>query len=173
MSCRACESLVSDSNDILELAAFPADRCSMTAASANPMAGLYRRLSNLGLQRAYVRSTILPSWWDDHAADEESGFAHAAMLVAKHTGLSVERLLAPDAELELLPTAHAKLKKPANVRDEDLALARSITTQVARLAASAVASPAPERLPSARAIRHAILRQGAPWVALDHLVSHC
>ncbi|MBI5545494.1 MAG: ImmA/IrrE family metallo-endopeptidase [Deltaproteobacteria bacterium] len=165
--------LVSVPSAILKPSAHSAGRCEMTAATLKPMTALYKRLSHLGLTRSYVRSTLLPSWWNDDVADEESGFAHAAMLVAKHTGLPVERLLAPNGKLELLATAPAKFKKAANVRDEDLALARSLMTQVAQMVASAVASPAPKRLPSADAIRQAILRRGAPWVGLEHLVPFC
>ena len=39
----------------------------------NPMKKLYKRLSQVGLTRTFVRATALPSWWEDELALTPAG----------------------------------------------------------------------------------------------------
>jgi len=62
------------------------------AAQTNPMKELYGRLSDLGVPKKYVRSALLPSWWDDAAAKTPAGYAEALTYVSKRLGVSMDVL---------------------------------------------------------------------------------
>ena len=74
----------------------------MTAAP-NPMRDLYRRLSEAGFSRPYVRDVVLPDWWDDDAAKTDEGFAEAAMIVARNLGFDYRSVRDVNQQLSPLP----------------------------------------------------------------------
>ena len=55
----------------------------------NPIKKLYQRLSDVGLTRAFVKKTALPSWWDDEVAANPSGYAQGLLLLSRHLGLDL------------------------------------------------------------------------------------
>ena len=103
-------------------------------SAVNPMRRLYRKLSAFGLPKSFVREAILPSWWDDQAAESEAGFSEALMLVARHTGLDLASLRSDAPSACPAGGAPVKYKKARGGSEEDLFLARILTTQVARIA---------------------------------------
>jgi hypothetical protein len=136
------------------------------------MKALYGRLSKLGFPKPYVRSTILPPWWDDEAGASEAGFTEALMLVSRHIGVDLSDLQA-SAELPTLGRrVPAKFKKAKGVSTDAVAVARSLATQVACFVSSAMSAPV-AMPPSAAELREAILDSGEPWVALGSLVDAC
>lgn len=137
----------------------------------NPMLRLYQRLNSVGFSQHYVQQTILPSWWDDEAANNPTGLYQAMSLISRHTGISLATLRASDSSLQLNASA-CKFKKLASTDEDELDVARSLALQVAKLAAGAITTPV--QLPnSAETVRQAILAQGKPWVSLGLLVSYC
>ncbi len=46
---------------------------------SNPMKPLYRRLSEVGLSRDFVKKTALPSWWEDEIASNPAGYAQGLL----------------------------------------------------------------------------------------------
>ena len=145
----------------------------MVTANSNPMKTLYGRLSAIGLPRGYVRSIILPSWWDDEAADDAAGYAEALMLVSRHLGIRIQSLRdSSAAALMSEPSLECKFKRARVVSDGDVALAQRLAIQVARLAAGAT-TIAVQDVPAAVELRELILESGHPWLGLDALLDHC
>jgi hypothetical protein len=136
------------------------------------MKALYGRLSELGLTRAYVRQTVLPSWWDDEAAATDAGFAEAVMLVSRHVGVDLSTLRHQAGTPSLRSGVPCKFKKAQGSSNDDVALARSLATQVAMLASSAMPQAADVPLAAAE-VRALILDKGEPWVSLGALVDYC
>lgn len=134
---------------------------------------LYRRLTAVGLTRAYVVGTALPTWWDDEVAANPAGFAQGMLLISRHLGLDLASLQNPSESVRLRSFGVCKFKKRPDVSEDQLALARVIATRAAQLAAAAVSSR-PLPIPSDPLdIRQLILDRGACWVSLDELLEYC
>jgi IrrE N-terminal-like domain len=139
----------------------------------NPITKLYRRLGEVGLTRAYIKRTALPSWWDDDVASNPSGYAQGLLLLSRHLGLDLASMQSEDEPVRLRDFGTCKFKKRSDVSEDALALARVLATRAAQLAASAVSIPA-ETIPiNAAEIRQQILSDDAHWVGLKQLLSYC
>ena len=141
--------------------------------AANPIKELYRRLSDVGLTRAFVKKTALPSWWDDEAASNPSGYSQGLLLLSRHLGLDLASLQSESEPIRLRDFGTCKFKKRSDVSEDDLALARVLATRAAQLAASAVSIPAATIPISASDIRDQILGDDAHWVGLNELLQYC
>lgn len=141
----------------------------------SPINSLYSKLSaDLGLTKAYVRSTLLPSWWDDEAAKTPAGLAEARLYIARHAGIELNSLIDPAAKAVLSTAAKTKYKLPKGNSESDVTVARSLAEQAARFAVLGVeATFSAAGLPAAAAVRRSILDRGTPWVSLDALVAYC
>jgi hypothetical protein len=137
----------------------------------NPMAEVYKRLSGLGLPKTYVRATVLPSWWDDDAATSPAGLAEAKMLIARHVGIDLADLKGTETPKPGMITKY-KFKKAKKSSGDDVDLARRLASQVAFLAAHAVAAPI-VKLPTAAEIRARLIDEGNPWIGLECLLDFC
>lgn len=140
---------------------------------ANPMKNLYRRLSEVGLTRAFVRKTALPSWWDDEVAANPAGYAQGLLLLSRHLGLDLRSLQDEAVPVRLRDFGVCKYKKRAEVTEDELALARVMATRAAQLAAEAMPEPPASFPTSAGEFRQQILDRGASWVGLRELLDYC
>lgn len=138
---------------------------------ANLMKGLYAKLGGMGLSKKYVRSTLLPSWWDDEAAATPSGYSEALMLISRHVGVDIASLRSEKETARPAVEAPFKYKKISGTADEELTLARILATQVANLAALG-APPSRNAPSSAGEIRQKIL-EGGGCVDLESLLDFC
>ena len=84
----------------------------------NQMRILYGRLRKLGLPTSYVRDTLLPSWWDDSAAEKPAGFVEALMLISRHVGIDMANLCDADVGIELARKISCKFKKSPEVSED-------------------------------------------------------
>jgi IrrE N-terminal-like domain len=141
--------------------------------NANPMKALYARLSAVGLTKAFVQKTALPSWWDDEAALSPSGYVQGLLLLSRHLGVELASLQDTGAAIRLRSFGACKFKKANDVSEDDLALARVLATRAAQLAAEATANPILPLPSNAGEIRQQILDGGAPWVGLSELIDFC
>lgn len=137
------------------------------------MSRLYRRLSRAGLTRQYIRSTVLPSWWDDEIALNAAGYAQGLLLLARHLGLDLSSLQDDTVPVRLRELGSCKYKKREDVNEDDLALCRMMAIRVAQLADEAMELPLRPTTQSADEIRQTILDTGAPWVGLPELLDYC
>jgi hypothetical protein len=146
----------------------------MTTAAQNPMKGLYQRLRAVGFDTPFVQNTVLPSWWEDSVAQTQSGYQEGLLLLARHLGLSLTSLQDESAPLELRDFGPCNFKKTQGVSADDLAIARSICTRAAQIAAASIQTPWKGTIPAdGSEIREDILRAGAPWVSLESLLDWC
>jgi len=144
------------------------------------MRALYRRLGAAGLPKTFVRNAILPSWWDDEAALEPAGYAHALVLLRRHTGLDLTALSDGRESLQFSPSIPCRLKTPKRKSNKGTAPAvrqhpetaplRGLATQIAEIAGLGAPGKGSPKVPSALEIRDEILTQGKPWVDLESLL---
>ena len=140
---------------------------------ANPMKTLYRRLTEVGLTRDFVRKTALPSWWDDEVAANPAGYAQGLLLLSRHLGLELGSLQDESIPVKLRDFGVCKYKKRDDVTEDELALARVMATRAAQLAAEATTTAPTSLLGSAGEIRQQILDGGACCVGLRELLDYC
>lgn len=137
------------------------------------MSRLYKRLSEAGLTRHYIRSTVLPGWWDDDIALNPAGYAQGLLLLSRHLGLDLSSLQDDATPVRLREFGSCKYKKREDVSEDELAMCRMMAMRAAQLAAEAMELP-PRSLPgNAAEIRQAILDTCARWVGLPELLDYC
>jgi IrrE N-terminal-like domain len=143
-------------------------------AQSNPMRLLYSRLAAMGATRSFVRDNILPSWWDDEAADDPAGLLEAHLLISRHLGVDLASLRSTNRTVTLSPLVPCKFKKTAQTTPDELKLARSLATQVAKFSTLGLKKKLTKMEGiSALDIRAAVLRKGEPWVGFQALVDYC
>lgn len=142
-------------------------------ATSDPMAVLYRRLQEFGLTKKYIKSTILPDWWDDETAANPVGYAEGMMLLSRNLGLNLRSLA--DETATIVPEAEGtcKFKKVGSTEDADLGLARAMATRVSHLAVEATTGTVLALPKDGAQVRREILGLGNPWVNLANLTDYC
>lgn len=146
----------------------------MTSAATNPMKQIYRRLRAVGFDTRYVRNTALPSWWDDDVAESPSGYQEGLVWLSRHLGVTLQSLQDETCPLQLRDFGRCNFKKSQGVSEEDLAVARTICTRAAQIAAASVQSAWRGQIaPNGSEIREQILNAGAVCVDLRALLDWC
>jgi Zn-dependent peptidase ImmA (M78 family) len=146
----------------------------MSTVKSSRMETLYKRLADAGFPRRFVRERALPSWWDDSLAETETGFAHGALLVARHIGADVRTLLETEESVTLEPMGRVLFKSGGNAVPEVLRATTSVCVRAARIILRGVAQASPAILPtSAAELREALRAQGHRVVTLDTLLKWC
>lgn len=77
---------------------------------------LMQRMLRAGFKRDFVRSAILPDWWDKSCADDPGLLEDLEIRVARFLGLPLTTVKEPDAELVVPQYSTAQLRR---VRDLD------------------------------------------------------
>lgn len=149
----------------------PAANTSSPAFLGNQlMQVLYRRLEKSGFDRNFVRTHVLPEWWDDALAENPANVALAEIAVARMLGFDIPSLRNPDSPLALPSASAVRLKRTSNVEPATLApLVRVAERQAHYLSRCLINVPEFIGHSSASAARSDIL-QHADAVGLVELV---
>ncbi len=135
---------------------------------------LHRRLKQRSFDWPFVRSFVLPEWWEDEMADVEANRALAEAYIARQLRFSAVELRDTERPLTLPPTAQVRFKRYKNQVDDKV----RASTIVALRAAEVVVRSVGDCLPvfsgprSARDVRNAVLRR-SQYVDLDSLLRFC
>lgn len=131
-----------------------------------------RRLAHAGFKRDFVRSAILPDWWDDSCAGDPSVLPDIEIRVARFLGQSVAEVQDPTVTLSSPNYAGAQLRRVRIVDRDRLAPAIHSALQIAGAVARSIrTSGQPAVIPPAHALtwRKQILRN-QPALTLDDLL---
>jgi hypothetical protein len=141
---------------------------------ANSMGDLYARLSTIGFDREFVRSVILPEWWEDSLAHVPANRALAEDVIARHLGISLADLSHPSAALALPSFSHVKFKRYKNRANKTVAPALVVAQRAARILVDAVPTLPEFNLCQRNpvTVRQAILRHSR-YVTLASLTEFC
>lgn len=101
------------------------------------MRDLYRRLDQVGFPKAYVRTRILPDWWEDGLAQEPGNRRLAEMAIARTLSIPLATLVAPDEPIRLDGDKQVRFLRRQGVEEPKLLPAIAIARRVAELAVSA------------------------------------
>lgn len=139
----------------------------------NPMTHLYARLSEIGYPKKYVRDVVLPSWWDDRAAEAPAGFAEALLIIARRLGLDYASLRGGDGAVQSSARPLVKFKTAAeSIAADECDVPAAIAMQAARFAALGAPEPTQEPLKTAAEIRE-FIKSDRPCVDLEGLLDYC
>ena len=137
------------------------------------MADIFKRLKPLGFDQRFVRTALLPDWWEDALAETASNRALAEAAIARHLGIDLSALRHPSASLRLPPLKHLKLKSAKGTKPAQLQAAIVVGQRIAHLAATLCPDVPPFVGPGdARGVRDCILQKHA-WVDLPALLDFC
>lgn len=100
------------------------------------MSSLYDKLSQLGLNRDYVRNNGLPSWWHDELNDKPVAVLEGAGYIADNLNLDLKSLLVEE-EIKFNPPPPTKFKQhnSKSNKNPNPDVARSLVSRVAELIA--------------------------------------
>lgn len=131
-----------------------------------------RRLSRAGFKGDFVRSAILPDWWDDSCADNLSVLPDIEVRIARFLDRSIDEIRNPSTSLAAPTYAGAQLRRVINI-DRDR-LAPSIHTAL-RIASAVIRSLKNPEQPVVIPPRDAFnwrqqIQRGAQAVTLDDIL---
>jgi hypothetical protein len=133
---------------------------------------LYARLEQAGLDRKFIRETLLPDWWDDAIAEHPTGYAEARLRIARALGLSLRQLDSEDPLGEMLGETRLRCKTRRGTEPRSIRWTVALAHSAAELASRATPTPYQPLPEIAHQIRDAIL-QDQPWVSLGNLLAYC
>jgi hypothetical protein len=133
---------------------------------------LYARLEQAGLDRKFIRETLLPDWWDDAIAEHPTGYAEARLRIARALGLSLRQLDSEDPLGEMLGETRLRCKTRRGTEPYSIRWTIALAHSAAELASRATPTPYQPLPEIAHQIRDAIL-QDQPWVSLGNLLAYC
>lgn len=136
------------------------------------MSDLYARLAALGFDREFVRSVVLPEWWEDSLAEVPANRALAEDAIARHLGMSVAALSRSSVPLSLPSLAHVKFKRYKNKVNETVAPAILVAQRAAKIIVESMSALPAFDLGRATNVRATILRKHR-YVNLPSLVEFC
>lgn len=139
------------------------------------MADIWSRLKEIGYDRDFVISTILPEWWDDKLAETPSNRALAEMIIARQLGIPLAHLQNPAQKLQRPKAGVARLRRWSNAAREEVGPAVQVASRLAQLIALGMREAPPfQNLPDALTIRDEIFSfSPSQLVNLETLLSYC
>lgn len=137
------------------------------------MKDIYERLKPLGFTPAFVKSCILPDWWEDKLAEVPSNRQYAEALIARHLGIQAGTLRDRQALLKVRKLTPLKLKLRQGTLDSELRATRILGERLARIVDSSLGTPVNVGGLTASSIRERILGSGAKWVGFHELLDFC
>jgi len=140
--------------------------------SVSALQSLYARLEQAGLDRKFIRETLLPDWWDDAIAEHPTGYAEARLRIARALGLSLRQLDSEDPLGEMLGETRLRCKTRRDTELDSIRWTIALAKRAAELAARATPKPYEPLPETASQIRDAILQEHQ-WVSLDNLLVYC
>lgn len=136
------------------------------------MKALYKRLSAEKLPPIFIRKIALPEWWDDAAAEKQSGYSEALAYISQNTGILIDSMIDDSYPLTFQP-AKAKFYLGGKSTQNEVTLAAQLATAAARLLAPAIRSEYTNISNDPLVIRQDILAQGYKFVSFPALVDWC
>ena len=140
--------------------------------SLSSLRSLYARLQRAGLDRKFIRETLLPDWWDDAIAEHPTGYAEARLRIARALGLSLSQLDSGDLLKSALDETRLRCKTRRGTEPYSIRWTIALAHSAAELASRATPTPYQPLPEIAHQIRDAIL-QDQPWVSLGNLLAYC
>lgn len=98
---------------------------------SNTFQTLMRRLSQSGFKRDFIRSAILPDWWDEACASDPNALSDVEIRVARFLQRSIADIKNPTIELSVPQYAQAKLRRVRNIDRDRLRPAIHSALQIA------------------------------------------
>jgi Zn-dependent peptidase ImmA (M78 family) len=138
------------------------------------MADLYQRLADAGLDKAFLKRVILPSWWEDKMASVPASRELAELYLAHGLALDLDALSDPAASIQL-PTTGIRFKRSRRSGQEHLRPTALLAQRVGSMLAQGLPG-LPRFQPSKHAIamvRPWLFRRNYKEVNLSTLLDYC
>jgi hypothetical protein len=147
-------------------------RTRVTQATHNLMPTLYKRLKAAGVDPAYVKKTVLPSWWDDEDASNPAAYSQALITISRNLAIPLSVLHKADEPIDCDAMPHTKFKRQTGTKEGDIKWSHCIATRAARIAAMASEQSPLGPIGPARKVRERINATNS-CVSLTSLMDFC
>jgi hypothetical protein len=122
----------------------------------------------------YIKKTILPSWWRDDAADDDSGLAHGVMIIADRLGIDPKSLWPYDpASVSYLDKTSGKFWKHSDANDSVLQPAAHLAECAAKIVIGITPTAKKKFADTADEIYSILLKKSPIGVGFESLVKYC
>lgn len=130
-----------------------------------------KKLKVAGISRSFIKSYVLPGWWDEGMLATESGIEHGLAYLSSFFNIPMAKLL-EDADLREQGTVAVSYKKRSNSPDDSLGRATLLGLWVARLIASACKIPYSELPADATLVYRELSRGKKNGVSFSDLIAY-
>lgn len=143
------------------------------ALTHNTFAAIMRRLSRSGFKKDFVRTAVLPDWWDDACAEERDLLPEIEIRVARFLDVRLAAVRDPSAVLAPTQYANAQLRRVRDVDRDRLAPAIHAALTIGAAVVRSLREPqrGPEAVPADALQWRQQLRPPDRPVALGHVVA--
>jgi hypothetical protein len=139
---------------------------------AEPFSQVLERLRSVGIDRSYVRSMLLPVWWNDEMAESPTGLTETLQLISSALNVTPAALRG-EAPFAFANPGSCRFKLSSDRNRADVALAQHVAVRAARLVVSARKETAAAPLPDAISLRRTLLDSGRPCIDFGTLLDFC
>jgi Zn-dependent peptidase ImmA (M78 family) len=134
---------------------------------------LMRRLSRTGFKADFIRSAILPDWWDESCADDPGVLSDLEIRIARFLRRSIDDIRDPSVALAVPTYVRAQLRRVRDIDRDRLGPAIHAALQIAGAVVRSLrpSDRSPATVPADALVwRHQVSRSGQA-VKLDDLLS--
>jgi hypothetical protein len=141
------------------------------SADTRTFKALLQRLSKAGFSKDFVKTAILPDWWEDSCAEDPALVQDFEFRIARFLGSPLATVSDPAIALSPLVYPNAQLRRVRNIDRDRLAAAIHVAIQVASATVRNLrGAPPPQDLPmDGLTWREQIIRPGAAVQLADVL----
>jgi len=95
---------------------------------------IYKTLSKSGIDKKFIKSIVLPDWWDDSIAETKAGFLQTIDIISNNLGINLAGLLSNSETINLKGSAIIKFKTAKNVEIPESSIwPRSLALRISEL----------------------------------------
>ena len=132
----------------------------------------YKRLSDSGYTKPYLKTHVFPDWWEDDAANESGAFYELKLILSRRLGLDLNSLLDTSCPIQFKDTGTCHFKTTSQQEKSDKKNTQSLARALAEIASSAVRREYVGLPKSGVGVREEILSKQKPWVGFGELIDY-
>jgi hypothetical protein len=133
---------------------------------------IYKKLNQHGYDSNFIKSYVLPFWWDEEITTTKAGFAEFVSYISKNLGIQYDSLKNLDQGIQYLNKNSYQYKKNSAHSEDDLEIAKHLAIQVAKTADKTLPTLYSRISSSATELRQILLNRNIEFISFQSLVDY-
>ena len=133
---------------------------------------VYKKLNKQGYDHQFIKSYVLPSWWDEEIATTKAGFAEFISYISKNLGIQYESLKNLEQGIQYLNNNSFQYKKTTAHSEDELEIAKHLAIQVAKTADKTLSTLYSGIPTSASELRQILLSRSIEFIDFKCLIDY-